>query len=244
MQGIFIFFSCKKDIVPMFTNSSISGYADIHQSNGENANIQVIASGPYGMTIAKTGDGGHYMISGLGNGTYRLDFSKEGYGTIKMFNVQLFGNDTVYESQVILFKKYDKFQLPLFTKVSLTSNQRFGPNPTVIIETSMSIYEGVLPSPLPVVLFIDTVKSVSYKSYASAYSILFPAFADSGEGKIDFIFNPAYLPYKKGTEVYFIAYVANPDEIQSGYFDKYLGIEQLSTLIPEKHSQVFSFIMP
>jgi hypothetical protein len=52
------------------------------------------------------------------------------------------------------------------------------------------------------------------------------------------------LTFKSGTEVFLIAYVGNPEEILNGYFDSFLGVEQFSTLIPEKHSQVMSFIMP
>ena len=228
----------------MFTNSVISGYCDVYESMGENANIKVVASGPYGKTFTQTGEGGHYVITGLGNGTYRLDFTKEGYGTIKMYNIQLFGNDTVNVSQVSLFKRYDKFVMPSLSNISVETNQRFGPNPVVIIETDMSSSTGALPSPLPVVLFTDSIKNVSYINYTCVHPFIYPAFDDSGSGKIVFTFDPGYLPFKSGSEVFFIGYVCNPNEINNGYFDKYLGFDELSTLIPEKHSQVMSFIMP
>jgi hypothetical protein len=228
----------------MTTNSAISGYTDVRESYGENANIQVVATGPYGQTTVQSGDGGHYLITGLGNGTYSLNFKKEGYGTVKMYNIQLFGNDTAFTGQVSLFKKYDNFTLPSFNKISVGSDPRFGPNPTVIIETTMSASIS-LPDLVPIVLYTDSLNTVSYKSYARVLPVVYPAFAESGGGRIDLIFNPiGYLPFRKGTEVFFIAYVANPDEFRFGYFDKYLGTQQLSTLMTDKHSQVMSFIMP
>jgi hypothetical protein len=227
----------------MFTNSVISGYSDIRQSSGENPDIQITATGPYGQTITKTGEGGKFLFTGLGDGTYSLNFSKEGYGSVKMYNIQLFGNDTAYVRQVSLFKKYDNFQMPEFTKISVVSDPRYGQNPVIVIETTWSS-NSQMPVPFPVVLFVDSLKSVSYKNFAQVVSNVNPAYTQSASGRIDFFFYPFGLPFRKGSLVYFQAYVANPYELYSGYFDNYLGINQYSTLIPEKHSPVMSFIMP
>lgn len=231
----------------MFTNSAISGYSGLRDSYGqnENANIQVIANGPYGQTVTHTGDGGHYLFSGLGDGTYSLTFKKEGYGDVRMYSIQLFGNDTAYVDQVSLFKMYD-IPMPVLSNVRVEINPRYGgPDyPAVVMETTM-IGNGILPGPLPLLLYIDSLKSVSYKSYAYVYPYLHAAFSDRGGGRIDFVFNPGGIfPFKKGTIVYFQAYVANPEEYISGYFDNYLGVQQLSTLFTDRHSEVMSFIMP
>jgi hypothetical protein len=226
----------------MFTNSAISGNSDIRGSYGENPNIKVTATGPYGQKDAQTGEFGEYLITGLGNGTYSLSFKKEGYGDVKMYNVQLFGNDTARISQVLLFKIYN-FTMPVLSNVHVETNPRYG-GLAVVIETSLPP-TNPLPGPLPVVLYIDSLKSVSYKSYAFIYTYLNAANSDRGGGMIDFVFNPGGIfPFKKGTIVYFQAYVANPEEYRNGYFDNYLGVQQLSTLIPDRHSEVMSFIMP
>jgi hypothetical protein len=229
----------------LFTNCAISGYASLRESFGENTNIRVVANSPYGQSVTQSGEGGLYMFTGLGNGTYSLNFQKEGYGDVKMYNIQLFGNDTARVGQVSLFKKYN-FPMPILSNVRVETNPRYGgpDHPAVVIETTLPP-TNPLPGPLPVVLYIDTMKSVSYKSYVLVYPYLSAANSDRGGGTIDFIFNPgSVFPFKKGTIVYFQAYVANPEEYRSGYFDSYLGVQQLSTLIPERHSEVMSFIMP
>jgi hypothetical protein len=229
----------------MFTNCVISGYADVRQSFGENANVRIVAKSPYGQTETQTGEGGHYLFTGLGDGTYSLIFKKEDYGDVRMYNIQLFGNDTARIRQVSLFKMYN-IPMPLLSNVRVESNPRYGgsDHPAVVIETTMPP-SNPLPGPLPVILYMDSLKSVSYKSYAFVYPYLRAANSDRGGGKIDFVFNPGgILPFKKGAMVYFQAYVANPEEYNSGYFDSYLGVQQLSTLMPDRHSEVMSFIMP
>lgn len=228
----------------MFTNCAISGYSGFRESYGDNDNtdIQIIANGPYGKNVTHTGEGGHYLFSGLGDGTYSLTFKKEGYGDVRMYNIQLFGNDTARISQVLLFKRYN-FPMPVLSNVHVETNPRYG-GLAVVIETSMPP-TNPLPGPLPVVLYIDSLKSVSYKSYAFIYTYLNAANSDRGGGMIDFVFNPGGIfPFKKGTIVYFQAYVANPEEYRNGYFDNYLGVQQLSTLMPDRHSEVMSFTMP
>jgi hypothetical protein len=231
--------SCEKRPDPLFTNSAITGYVYNWESIDENPGIKVVASGPYGQKTTETLDGGYYIIPGLGNGTYRLDFIKEGYGTIRKYGIQLFGNDTVYAGIVELFKKYDKYILPAFSGITIgrsgSPDQLF-----VIIESvKLGFYEVT-----PIVFFMDVKKNVDYKNYTLATRNYDLSGSYQESGKLNFYFPLYQLPFKTGTEVFVIAYVANPDELYSGYFDQYLGIEQFSTLIPEKHSQVMSFIMP
>jgi hypothetical protein len=233
----------------MFTNCAISGYSGIRESysDNENANtsVEVTANGPYGNSLVHTAEGGHYFISGLGNGTYSLTFKKVGYGDVRMYGIQLFGDDTAFVDQVSLFKIYD-FPKPVLSNVRVEINQRYGgPNyPAVVMETTLSA-SAALPVPLPVVLYLDTLKNVSYKNFAVVFPYLQVAYSDRGAGKIDFYFSPTmYLHFKKGTLVYFQAYVANPEEYRSGYFDNYLGVQQLSTLKTDRHSEVMSFVMP
>ena len=220
----------------MFTNSIIDGYADVYQSMGENSNIKVVASGPYGQTSAQTGEGGHYKITGLGNGTYRLDFKKEGYGTIRKYGIQLYGNDTMYAGQVNLFKRYDSYKLPVFRGVTIETRG----NVYIVVEPDKLGFEVVT----PIVFFMDPEKSVDYKNYTFSCGNYYIWRPDQSYDYFNLYIDSNRLPFKSGTEVFIIGYVCNPNEIDNGYFDKYLGLDELSTLIPEKHSQVMSFRMP
>jgi hypothetical protein len=227
----------------MFTNSVISGKSILFWSNyDQNTDIKVVATGPYGQSSAMTGEEGQYQITGLGEGTYSLSFIKDGYGTLKMNSIQLFGNDTVYVGSVSLFKKYD-FPMPAITKVSVETNPRFGQEPVLILETSITS-QTIVPT-VPIILYLDSLESVSCNKYTQLLGYINAAFSDRGEGKIDLVVHPMNIfPFRKGTKVYFQAYMANPEELMYGYFDSYLGVSQVSTLMPDRHSNVLSFVMP
>jgi len=222
----------------MFTNSVIIGNTDLRSSWGENPEIRITATGPYSQTVANTREDGSYQFTGLGDGTYSLSFSKDGFGTVKLYNIQLLGNDTAHVRSVSLFSKVD-FHMPLFTKVSVMPDPNESQFVSVFLETKG--YIDRLSDPVPIIVFLDNKKSVSYKS-SIVRANYFLRQTEEG-GKIVFSFTQL-LPFKKGTVVYLQAYVANPDEIMYGYFDNYLGFGQYSTLIPESHSPVMSFIMP
>ena len=93
-------------------------------------------------------------------------------------------------------------------------------------------------------MYLDSLSTVTWQNFSKVYPYVWAGIPPSGGEELIFYMRIADLQFKSGTEVFFIAYVANPNEIYNGYFDKYLGIEQLSTLLPEKHSRVMSFIMP
>jgi hypothetical protein len=129
--------------------------------------------------------------------------------------------------------------MPLFTKVSVVPDPNESQFVSVLLETSGST--GQLFDPIPLIVFLDNKESVSYKSSIVRTNYLLRLTQDGGK----FVFSfTQLLPFKKGSVVYLQAYVANPDEILYGYFDNYLGFGQYSTLIPERHSPVMSFIMP
>jgi hypothetical protein len=209
------------------------GTAELWQEWDKSPDINIIATGPYGKANGVTKPDGSFILDGLGNGTYRLDFTKEGYGTIKLYGLQLFGGDTISLATFHIFKKYDTFVLPAFTKISVEVSAY----PRVVIETDR-IFEGSFQ--MPVVVFLDSKKNVSYNSLPCR--TLSPMGWD--QGRISLVFDTDQLPFESGTTVYLIAYVGNPAEIVNGYTDSFLGVEEYSTLIPEKHSQVLSFIMP
>ncbi len=94
--SLILFSSCKKDPDPLFTNSVINGDVNICCMYDSSDNIKVTAKGPFGNKTAMTDNSGRYSIRGLGNGTYSLEYTKDGYGTSHQYGVQLFGNDSAF----------------------------------------------------------------------------------------------------------------------------------------------------
>jgi hypothetical protein len=229
--------SCEKDPSPMYTNSVLKGYAFTSDYGEGYAGTDITAYGPYGSTKTTTDESGQFTFAGLGNGTYRLEYSRNGYGTIVRYNIRLFGNDTVEIGGISIFRKFDSFVLPAFLNVS-TGSESYNAN-TVYIETNMSSYTY----PLPVIIFTDTLSTLTYKSSQNFRNVYLFSSSTNAQS-IFFTFDSYGLPFRKGAKVYLIAYVCNSDEIYNLYFDQYLGKPQFSTLIPEKHSVVMSFIMP
>ena len=230
-------FSCEKDPSPLYSNSVLTGHAFTSDYETSYAGTNITAYGPYGSTTATTDESGQFTFEGLGNGTYRLEYSRNGYGTIVRYNVRLFGNDTVEIGGINIFRRYDSFVLPAFLNVS-TGTESYNAK-TVYIETSMSTYTY----PLPVVIFTDTLNTLTYKS-SQNYRTVYPLSSLTNPQSIFFAFESYGMPFRKGATVYLIAYVCNSDEINYAYLDQYLGIPQFSTLVPDKHSDVMSFIMP
>jgi hypothetical protein len=227
--------SCKKDPDPMFTNSKINGIVNICCRYDSSDNIKVTAMGPFGNKTTTTDSLGRYSITGLGNGTYSLEYVKDGYGTSHRYGVQLFGNDSVYLWNFYMFKKIENFKVPGFIGINPHYESSWGAY-YIGLQTDMMQRNHNL------AFFMEANNKVSYKTY-SYLNTYVESVEDVNNGSI-FIFNPVSLPYKSGTTVYLIAYVCNEYELANRYFDSYYGGIQLSTLQTDNHSEVMSFVMP
>lgn len=240
--GCGLVISCEKDLVPLTTNSVITGTVYISAPVSAEG-IMVVATGPYGQSSALTNANGNFLISDLGNGTYCLDYSKEGYGTIRQHNIQVFGNDTVRAYIVQLFEKPDVPKLPTFNKAYYDIRPRSYPQRSFI-----SIDTDLAPTAesfrLQFVLCLGTNESVSWNNY-KVYDF-------SWEMAVNNDFMTIYLdPYRlhntylfnSGEKVYVRGYPCNKGE-SGGYLDTYLGIIQYSTLDKTRSTNVISFIMP
>jgi len=229
--------SCEKEPTPMYINSVLRGHAFTSDYETSYSGTNITAYGPYGSTTTTTDESGQFTFAGLGNGTYRLEYSRKGYGTIVRYNIRLFGNDTVEIGGINIFRRDDSFVLPAFLNVSTGTESNT--SKTVYIETSMN----TITYPLSVVVFTDTLNTLTYKT-SQNFTNVYPQYSSAHPERVSFLFNSYGLPFRKGATVYLIAYVCNSEEINYAYFDQYLGTPQLSTLNPDKHSAVMSFIMP
>lgn len=242
LLGSGFFQSCEKDPLPLTTNSVITGTAYISTSDSDEG-IKVVASGPYGQSSALTDQFGNFVITGLGNGTYYLDYSKEGYGTIRQYNIQVFGNDTVRAYIVQLYEKPVIPKLPTFKKVYYDIRPRSYPQKYfVCIDTDLPPTAESFR--LQFMLCMGTDENVSWDNY-DVYDF-------SWEMAVNNDFMTIYLDpdrlrnvylFRTGEKIYLRGYPCNKGE-SSGYLDTYLGIRQYSTLDISRSTNVISFIMP
>ncbi len=225
--------SCSEDFPePLFTNSVIYGNIDFYYSYDETPeNITVTALGPYQEETALTNSAGDFQINGLGNGTYKLEISKEGYGTKYQYGIQLFGSDTVRVRDE-LYKSMTGLKLPTLYEIHTQDTYSWLSEKKIVITTSRSQGE------IPARVFMSEDNDVSYKNFqwtSQARSV-----KRNGFDKILlFIDN---IPFESGKKVFLRLYICNPDEY--GYFNKNTGMLTFSTLEKDEHSSVMSFTMP
>jgi len=229
--------SCTEELPePLFSNSMIRG--NIHSyytSESSDDNISITARGPYGDQTALTNGEGHFQIGGMGNGTYNLEITKEGFGTKFHYGIQLFGDDTAYIYDEI-FERFEDFKLPVLKEI-LTRTTDDWLNATTIAITTTKDATGYTPD-MPVRVFLADFENVSYKNYQCTRR----AFALARGGYDNLMLLVEDLPFESRKEIFLIAYVCNPFE--EGYFDYYTGVWTFSALEPEERSEVMSFTMP
>lgn len=231
---------CEKDPEPLTSNSVIIGWVSLYNNyTDEPANIRVTATGPYGHKSVDVNPSGMFTIDGLGNGTYSLDYSLDGYGPVREYGIKLFGYDTARVQGAQLFKM-PSGALPAFTKAYTAIRDRYGPPTTfVCIETSVSDYSTF---GLEVMIYMNSGSDVAWNKYEFFYPAWDANFNDANVHTI--YIDPAVLPFESGTKVYLRGYPCNTQEYFSGYLDTYQGVRMLSTLDKSKSTTVLNFIMP
>jgi hypothetical protein len=240
MTALLLLMGCEKAPEPLTSDSVITGFASLFYAYSDQpANILVTATGPYGHKSVVADPSGRFIIDGLGNGTYYLEYSQEGYGTLREYGIKLFGSDTVWARGANLFKLPPP-GLPSFNKAYTAIRDRYGPPTTfVCIETSVSDYSVF---GLDILIYMDVNEDVGWNRNICYY----PAWdANFNNANVHTIYiDPAVLPFESGTKVYLKGYPCNNYEYQYGYLDTYLGERMFSTLDKSKSTTVLSFIMP
>ncbi len=237
---ILLSFGCEKDPEPFTTNSVIRGTASLYNEYSDASGIKITASGPYGNKSTTTQTDGNFSIDGLGNGTYYLDYGKEGYGTIRVYNISVFGNDTIWARGVHLFKKSSS-SLYAFKKAYTAIRDRFFPQTTFVCIETFAPNNGTVFA-VDMMLFMDDSPDVAWDRHEFSY----PASdANVNDANVHTIYvDPLAIPFKTGTKVFVRGYLCNIQEYGYGYLDTYLGIPMYTTLDKSKSTSAVSFIMP
>lgn len=233
--GIFLtlLVSCKKEIPePLYTKGVITGRVNINDFEYDNeehkySDIVVKAYGPYGeksTSVSYENYSATFKFDGLGNGTYRVSVSKKGYGTIEAYTLKIFENDTVYAGYFDLYKQNPNASVPLSPLQDKTDSQD---------KSIISFTIGEHNSPL--IMFLSSRPDVAYNKYQSIH-------VNSTSENTKFLIYVNRMPFVSGTRVYCILYPYAGEYY--GYFNAKYGVKIFSSIIPSKHSNVFSFIMP
>jgi hypothetical protein len=238
----FLYNSCKKESEPLYSNGTVTGTVKMHDDT-DAANTIIIAHGPYGSSSTLSDADGKYKLPGLGNGTYKIEFSKNGYGSKFRQGVQVFGYDTVY-LDIELYKKAD-YKMPKLSSVLYYPSFSDMDEYSVAIVTDIPWDNNEI---MQIRVFVSDTENVSNKNYRHSdqayvyerenHTRVMVVCANPG------IVNSAndYL-YEKGQTLYLIAYVCSIYE-EIGEFDEYYGVPIFSTVDEQKHSQVIEIIAP
>ena len=228
-------YSCGEEFPePIFTNSVIEGKIQLgYPSNDIPENILVTAMGPYGKKTALTNSNGYFQVTGLGNGTYRLEISKEGFGTRYQYGIQLFGNDTVGVRDELYERATVNLPALLSVETQLTSFTWLDRN-SIAITTNKSSTGGDVPCRV----FMAEYKDVSYKNYQWTNRV--GSLHRSGFDKL--LLTVHGIPFESRKKIYLRIYICNPEEY--GYLNTYTGLWTFSTLETDKRSEVMEFNMP
>lgn len=225
--------SCEELPEPLFTNAVINGNIDVYYNNDEAPEaISITAQGPYEKKETLTDSKGDYEITGLGNGTYELEISKEGYGTKYHYGIQLFGNDTVRVRDELHLRMIGR-KLPKLYEVHTHETYHWLNEKTIAITTNAS--QGDIPARA----FLSEDEDVSYKNFQCTRN----TYSGTRRDYDKVLMYVEDLPFESGRTIYLKVYICNPEEYY-GYFNKYTGILTFSTLEKDEHSSVMSFTMP
>lgn len=232
--------SCEKYPDPISNLGVISGYVS-DETSKKLSDVCVTACGAYGKSSTMTNSEGYYEFTGLGNGSYFLEFARKDMGTRRLYNLKIFGDEKISAS-ISLLTLPGNFTMPEFVKASIGSMPRSYPvYDWIRIETNVtSTNRELYGYGFDFILFLGTREGLSCENYDLVISRWTALFYDN---PITIYLEPWSLPFLKGQKVYVMGYAANKYE-SSDILDPFTGKPEFPTLNPQRHTNVVSFIMP
>lgn len=232
---------CEKDPEPLFDNGMITGNIDIYNTGGtlKGNDVKIIAHGPYGSKSTSSDYEGNYELPGLGNGTYEIEFNKEGYGIYRKPGIRVFGNDTLI-LYVRLYKK-SSYKMPKLGEIVYYLPDADIHSVGIVTDLSADNTEE-----MQVRVFLSDTKEVSYKNYMYTET---PYLYQRVNGTLLILVHadPVIMDtdeplFRHGQSRYMITYVC--DRNDPGYFNEYYGRQIYSTVDEKQHSPVFEIKYP
>lgn len=225
---------CEDDIEPLFSQGMVTGTVFM-QDKSSASNTNIIAHGPYGSSSTVSNADGTYTLTGLGNGTYNIEFHKEGYGRKFLHGVQVFGKDTLPAQNIWLFKMAD-YKMPELKVLFYNATFSHMDEHSIAFSTDIPADNT---EEAQIRAFISDVEDVSHKNYIHS-SQMYRSHYNPSFLVVNASRNPRF---EKGQTLYLIAYVCSNNE-ENGEYSDYYGLPIFSTVDEEQHSRIFKFIAP
>jgi hypothetical protein len=235
---ILITIGCEKDPEPLTTNSAIHTSAAVQDVENIHE-IKITAKGPYGDKSILVPAGEYGYLEGLGNGTYNLSYSTDGYGTIELQNIKLFGGDTVHIGQELLYKRPPKFTTPDLVRAFI--GYPYGGDYAYLgIETKCK------PEDRPnhqMIFFIGTFPDVDLNWFITYFRSFSAWYIDDNTWTAFIPLNEGIMTmFQPGDHLFFKGYACNNTD--QGYFDYYRGLQVFSTIDESRRTNVVDIILP
>jgi hypothetical protein len=238
----FLIQACEKDPEPLTSNSVIRGIVNWYSVGQDNGKVKITAKGPYGNKSVEAVKAEGFSIDKLGNGTYKVEYAKDGFGTVIKGDVQLFGFDTVRLRPIALFPKPGDFKVPVLTRASVSYPDFYSPPlvPCISIETDAKDQNKTL----ELMIFMKSASDVSWNDYQYVISGRMTYFNPGKNCWVIYISleNQSGIPFQSGEKVFIKTYACNVEDW--GYIDADLGLTVFSTLDKSRFSNVIECIMP
>lgn len=238
----FLMMACEKDPEPLTANSMIRGHVYWISDPPIEGKVKMTAKGPYGSkSVEVSNNNEDLIIDKLGNGTYCVEFAKDGFGTYNQCDVQLFGNDTI-RIYVQLYPKPKAFKMPVLTRAYISYPDFYNPPTVPCISLATDAKDRDIQPELKI--YIGTSTDVSWENYRYVTSGFRSSYNTGNNSWIFYISleYPETLPFQTGEKVYIRTYACNIWD--RGYVDAYLGIMIFPTLDKTRASNAIEFVMP
>lgn len=239
----FLFSCTEEDPEPLYSEGMLTGTVFMYDET-DPANTKIIAHGPYGNPSTVASSDGSYKLQGLGNGTYEVEFFKEGYGRIVKYGIKVYGNDTVRVDAWALRKMAD-YEMPQLSYVLYYNTFPYMWDSEVGIVTDIPEANE---EEMEIRVFVSDQNDVNSKNYQhtdQAHAVK----RESNTQVMVFEANPQIVNsggkrlFKSRQKLFIIAYVCSKED-QNGEFNEYYGLPVFSTVDEKQHSQVIEIIAP
>lgn len=235
--SILIVFSCSEETVYDLPTGQLLGYVSLNKitdTGDGDSGVKVTVEGSDPEIEVSTDSTGKYIINDLEAGTYNFIFSKEGYGTYKMYGEKFIGGDKPGVLDPVYLSEYSDIVLDSISLyyVSNYSEVYFVVN--VFLPEEMGSYFYLR-------YYISDNPEVNYTSYKQ--TDINYLYYTRGQLKFE-VSEIDTIKYPVGSDIYLIAYPVSINSSSSFYVNLDSGLDIYSAVNPDNSSNVLTITVP